>query len=66
MFKISDKYDQSINSVRFSSEEDDWRMWMAQFLAMADHKGYADVLDKMGICLPGSEVLTAGKDDNRR
>ena len=37
--------DKSIDRVIFSGQQDDWRMWMAQFLAMADHKGYADVLD---------------------
>jgi len=60
---MSDEQDRSVRRVKFSGDQDDWRVWQAQFMALAYHKGYQEVLTGEVECPPAAKKLVAGKDD---
>ena len=60
---MSDEQDRSVRRVKFSGDQDDWRVWQAQFMALAFHKGYQEVLTGEVECPPAAKKLVAGKDD---
>lgn len=59
-----DDYDRSVKFVKLSGQQDDWRMWMSQFLALAYHKGYQEVLVGTESDPPMTKKLVAENDDD--